>query len=177
MTRRDAGFTLAALMLAPIFKLVEFVALPPLYRPDLLALLTAAAGRSLDPWVAAPVGFAVGLIEDLFVGRALGVRAVSLALAGVTSSLLKSVLDPDSAFSKMLGASAGTVTADVISFGILRARGTSVGLAYLLRYVIPGTLVWALALALPVGAAAERLARCIVRIWPSSDEGRKGVTA
>ena len=177
MTPREAAFALTALFFTPILKLAEFVALPTLYRPDLLLVLTAVISRSLHPWAAAPVGFAVGLIEDLLVGRALGVRAVSLALAGVVSSLLKSVLDPDSAFSKVLCAAAAAFSADAASFGMLRIRGTAVGVVYLLKWVLPGTLLWAAALAVPMGAVAERLARGIVRIWPSSDGGQKGVTA
>ena len=177
MTRREIASALSAFFLAPVFKVVEFVALPAAYRPDFLVVLAAVVGWSSDVWSAAPVGFALGLLEDLFVGRVLGMRAMSLALASAISSVLKGALNPDSVFSKAISAGVAAAAADIASFSILRARGINVGVLYLLRWVLPATVAWSAVLAVPVGAAANGLARGIARLWPSPGEGRKGVTA
>jgi rod shape-determining protein MreD len=172
MTRAEVAIAAAALILAPLFKAFEFVLLPVLYRPDFLLALAVAVGWSSDLWTAATAGFTLGLLEDLFAGRALGTRALSMALAAVTSSFVKRLINPDSVLSKVIAAMVSAALADAASFAILRARGIEVGLIYFVRWIWPVSVGWSAVLVLPVGSITHRLARILSRLWPS--EGKQG---
>lgn len=172
MTRAEISIAVAALVLTPAFKVVEFVALPVLYRPDFLLVLAVAVGWHSDVWSAAPAGFALGLLEDLFVGRFPGQRAVSLAAAAAISSSLKRLISPDSALSKVIAAVVSAAAADLASFVILRSGGIDASVTYLVRWIWPVSVAWSAFLVLPVESVTRRFAGLLGRLWP--EEGRKG---
>lgn len=173
MTRNEVFVAIAALLQASLMKIVEFVALPVLHRPDLLLTLAVVVGWSSHPWAAAWSGFALGLIDDLIGGRALGVRAVSLGLAAAVSSSLKRLIRPDAALSKMVAASISATVADLLSFAALRGRGSGVTGTYFIRWIWPATVVWAVVLVLPADWVTRRLAQGLGRLWPAPDETRR----
>lgn len=167
MTRREGFVALTGVLLSPLFKIFESVAVPAGFRPDFLLLLAVSCGWSCDVWAAAPAGFAVGLVEDLIVGRALGMRSASLAAAAVTASLLRRVINPDSAVSKILAALASAVVADAASLVILRSAGVELGYQYLARKILPVTVAWAGVLALPMDFIVTRISRALSGLWPA----------
>lgn len=173
MSRREAFMAATALILAPVLKMFESVVLPVSYRPDFLVVLAVSSGWSCDVWVAAPSGFAIGLVEDLLTGRAPGMRSISLAVAALAASLVKRVVSPDSLVSKVLAALASAGVADVASFAILRATGVRVDLVYFLRSILPVTVVWAGLLMLPVDFILTRVSQAFARLWPARRRDRE----
>ncbi len=175
MIRKEALVALSAVPLAFLFKALEFVALPFMYRPDLLLVLAVAVGWASGFWMSFPIGFVVGLIEDLISGRAPGSRAVSLSLAALTSSLIRRFVNPDSALSKMISAALSAVIADAACFGVLRAMGIGIGFDYSVRTILPASVAWAAALILPVDSMLRRLVAFFGRFWPAKEEGETEV--
>ncbi len=173
MTRSDLLVALSALVLAPLFKAVEFIVLPVAYRPDLLVVLAISVGWTCEFWTAVPGGFIVGLVEDLLTGRALGSRAISLALAASTSTLLKRFVSPDAALSKVIAALVSAAVADAMNFAILRGMGIPAGLYNFLRVIWPATVAWSAVLVLPLDSLNRRFALLLGRLWPAGEEKRK----
>ncbi|MGE5580027.1 MAG: rod shape-determining protein MreD [Bacillota bacterium] len=177
MTRKEGLAAFASLFLAISLKSVEFVVFPVKYRPDLLVVLAASLGWASGLWMSFPLGFVLGLLEDLIFGRALGQRAISLAVASMTASLLRRFVNPDSALSKALVAVISAVLADAAGFATLRAMGIEIGLQYSVRMILPATAAWSLILILPIDALQRRLAGLIGRIVPAGEDREKEVAA
>lgn len=95
MNPRDGSVITIALILAPLAKLIEFVAGPAVGGPDILAGLSVCVGWLCDMWYALPAGFVLGLIEDVVTARCLGSRAIALALASLVAAGIRSILNPD----------------------------------------------------------------------------------
>ena len=177
MIRNEGLAAIASLLLAVLLKSVEFVVLPVQYRPDLLVVLAASLGWACGLWMSFPLGFVLGLLEDLFFGRALGQRAISLGVASMMASLLRRFVNPDSALSKALTAGISSVLADAVGFVTLRAMGIEVGFQYWVRMILPATAAWSVVLILPVVGLQRRLAEFIGRIVPARGDREKEVAA
>jgi rod shape-determining protein MreD len=177
MIRNEGLAAIASLLLAVLLKSVEFVVLPVQYRPDLLVVLAASLGWACGLWMSFPLGFVLGLLEDLFFGRALGQRAISLGVASMMASLLRRFVNPDSALSKALTAGISSVLADAVGFVTLRAMGIEVGFQYWVRMILPATAAWSVVLILPVDGLQRRLAEFIGRIVPARGDREKEVAA
>lgn len=172
MTRHEISVVVLAIFVAPLAKMVEFAALRAVGGPDFLAVLAVSVGWSCDLWSAGPAGFILGLIEDLISGRALGTRAVSLALAAFLASGLRRFLNPDSLSSKMIAAFAGTALADLASWAILLSLGIPITYAHFAKSIWIRSALWSAFLIGPVEALMRRAAGSIQSLLPSS--GRKG---
>ena len=177
MTRREALASISAVVLAIAFKAIEFVMLPVRYRPDLLIVLAVSVGWACGFWMSFPVGFVLGLLEDLISGRAPGSRALSLALAAMTSSIIKRFVNPDSVLSKLISAILSTAVADVACFGVLRAMGIEIGLDYSIRMILPASVAWSALLILPVDSMVRRLSHFLGRLLPAKEDREREVPA
>jgi len=177
MTRREALAAISAVVLAVLFKAVEFVTLPVRYRPDLLVVLAVSTGLACGFWTSFPIGFVLGLIEDLVSGRAPGSRAISLSLAAMTSSIIKRFANPDSVFSKLISAVLSTAVADAACFGVLRAMGIGIGLDYSVRMILRASVAWSVLLILPVDSIARRFSHFLGRFWPVNEDREREVQA
>lgn len=174
MTRSESLVALSAIILGIVAKAFEFIALPVSFRPDLLVVLAVSVGWACEFWTSVPAGFALGLLEDLITGRALGSRAISLSIAAATASLLKRFISPDAVLSKVIAALVAATVADVASFALLRAMGIEVGLMNFVRMIWPSTAAWSVVLVLPLDAVNRRFALFLGRFWPAR-EGRGAV--
>lgn len=177
MIRKEGLAAISAVILAVLFKAVEFVALPVRYRPDLLMVLAVVVGWICGFWMSFPIGFVLGLVEDLITGRAPGSRALSLSLAAVTSSIIKRFVNPDSVLSKVISAVVSTALADAACFGILRAMGVGIGLDHSIRMILPASVAWSALLVLPIDSAVRRLASFFGRFWPANEDREREVPA
>lgn len=172
MSRREGSIIAVAVLLAPLAKMVEFAAIPAIGGPDILVCLAICVGWSCDVWNALPAGFALGLIEDIVTGRALGSRAVSLALAAALAAGMKRVVNPDSLSSKALAALCGTTLADCVTWGILALMGIHIATTHFLRGILVPSALWAAALVGPLEFTVKRLASAVQSVWPAP--GRTG---
>lgn len=168
----DSFHIITALLTAVLAKVVESVMLPAVRSPDLLVVLAACVGWSCDLWNALPAGFAIGLIEDLIVGRALGSRAISLAVAAAAVSALKRFINPDSFSSKILAALASATLADLVTWAILRSMRMGIAATFFVREIWLPSALWSLLLIGPLHAVIRRTAAGLQNLWPSS--GTKG---
>ncbi len=160
------------MILAPLAKLIEFVAGPAVGGPDILAGLSVCVGWLCDMWYALPAGFVLGLIEDVVTARCLGSRAIALALASLVAAGIRSILNPDSLSSKMLAALCGTTLADYVTWGILASRGIRIAAPYFFRSIWIPSALWSLALIGPLHFSVRRMALLAGTVWPPP--GRKG---
>ncbi len=176
MTRRQWHIAVLAIVLSPVFKAVEFVAFPGGSRPDLLLLLVISASLTCDMWDSIPLGFLIGLLEDLVAKRLLGVRAISLAIAAGTVSLGSTALGPDTAVSKLALAFAASITGDAAAFLVLRGLGLPFSMSYF-RTVLMETLFWSVILVIPVNAIMAKLARFVSNILPGKTHREGGLWA
>jgi rod shape-determining protein MreD len=177
MTRNESLAVVSALVLGILFKAFEFIVLPVAYRPDLLVILAVSVGWACGFWASAPAGFALGLLEDLISGRAPGCRAISLSVAAATSTMLKRLISPDAVLSRVIAALLSTFVADAVSYGILRATGLEIGLQYVLRVILPASVVWSMVLILPLGGMNRRFALLLGRIWPAKEGSGREASA
>lgn len=157
-------------IVAPLLKIAEFVLLPPARRPDLLMVLAIAVGWIGEPWASAPVGFGIGLMEDVLVGRALGVRAATLAACAGLASAGKKALNPEPVVSRCLIAFLVSGFGDLLSYGLLRMLGFSISPSVLVSHVLPWTSVWSAALAVPFYPILRRVWGAAARCWPDAVE-------
>jgi rod shape-determining protein MreD len=123
-------------------------------------------------WYALPAGFVLGLTEDVVTARCLGSRAVALGLAALVAAGIRSVLNPDSLYSKALAAFCGTTVADYVTWGLLAAKDIRITSAYFLRSIWIPSALWSLALIGPLEFSLRRIALAAQSVWPSP--GRKG---
>lgn len=173
MNRRlgTIGLSVAVIVIvAPLLKIAEFVLLSPVRRPDLLMVLAIAVGWIGEPWASAPVGFGIGLVEDLLVGRALGVRAATLAACAALASAGRRALNPEPVASRCLVAFIVSGFGDLLSYGLLRMLGFSISPSVLIRYVLPWTSAWSAALVVPFYPLLRRVWRAAARYWPDTVE-------
>lgn len=177
MTRREALASLSAVLLAVMFKAVEFVALPVTHRPDLLMVLAVSVGWTCGFWTSVPSGFILGILEDLFTGRAPGSRAISLCVASTVTTTMRRFVNPESVVSKAMAALVSTVLADAACFGAMRAAGVEIGLTYAARAILPASVAWSVILILPVDAVARRFAAFLGRFWPAREDKEREVPA
>lgn len=174
MSRKDAFTLISAVFLAPFLKVVETVALAPVKRPDLLLVLAASTGWSTGISAAIPAGFVIGAFDDVLCGRALGSRALSLAVAAVLSSFVKNLVNQDSWLAKMVTVAGSAVMSDFVGFGILRATGVALSFPYFLRSILPLGAIWTPILVIPMGFILSRLTRAFSGLWPASSEYEGG---
>ncbi len=176
MTRKQWQTVILTVALSPVFKAIEFVAFPGGRKPDLLLLLVISVSLTCDMWDSMPLGFIVGLLEDLAAKRFLGVRAISLALAAGTVSLGSKALNPDAAISKLALAFAASVTGDAAAFLVLRGLGLSFSLSYF-KTVLLGTLFWSVMLVIPINAIMTKLVQLLSNILPGKTHREGGLWA
>ncbi len=169
MTRRELTTCLLALVLTPVFKALEFSVFPATNRPDLLMILAIIVGLGSGVWVALPGGFLVGLLEDLTTMRVPGARAVSLAIAAGTASLLRRFLSPDAIHSRILITFLGNLAGDLAGYGLVRLMGISISLSHF-RTVICYSLAWSVGLVLPTGFLMKRAVNVLLAVIPGDDE-------
>lgn len=173
---RDAFIISLTLLLAVLAKIVESAALPALMGPDLLVVLAGCVGWSCDLWNAVPAGFAIGLLEDVIIGRALGARSVSLALAAASASALRWFINPDSLSSKVIAAFFAATLADFSTWLILGLRGISIPGSHFIKAIWIPTALWSVLLMGPAETAIRKAAGFIGRYFPSSEtKGRETV--
>ncbi len=168
MTRREFYTVIVSLLLAPVLKAVEFASFPAVDRPDLLMILAVGLGLLCGPWVSGPAGFFVGLVEDLTVTRAFGVRGVSLGIAALSASALRRFLNPDAFFSRALITFVSVVAGDAVCYGLLRAKGIVVGTAHLQR-VLLNSAGWSFFLTTPISYGLKKAAAALLTVAPGDE--------
>lgn len=169
---RDAFVILASVLFAAVAKIAEAALLPASRGPDLLVVLAACVGWSCDLWNALSAGFALGLIEDLILGRALGLRAVSLTLAALTASGLRQFINQESLSSKVIVGIVSSTVSDLVAWGILASMGMAIEGSHFVRAIWIPSALWSALLIAPAEAVTVRTAVFLHGLWPSS--GRKG---
>lgn len=148
MRSRVLAFVVLLLLGMAFLWLQSSIPLPA--RPDLLAILSVAVGFRYDlPWACA-TGFALGLMEDLSSGRIMGIRAGALVAASAFSNFVASFVNPETYYSKSLSALGPLILGDLASFGLFRMKGIPLTGSFLVRYVIPSSIIWGFVAASPM---------------------------
>ncbi len=176
MTRREILTVIPALFLVPLLKVMEFVIFPSGQRPDLLIVLAVCIGLTCDVWNALPAGFLAGLLEDLIAWRIRGVRAISLALAAGAVSLGARAVNPDAPASRLTLSVVASVVGDIAAFGVIRSLGFPLSPSFF-RGVLVNTVLWSLALVLPINWALNGISRLGARFFLPEDSRGRGMLA
>lgn len=94
-------------------------------RPDLLLALAVAVGLAFGPREAVGVGLAAGLLEDLLVGRHLGLFAAAKVLAGFVVALTGQKVYKDHLLVPLCGGLVGTWVARLVVVFLLNVSGVA----------------------------------------------------
>jgi rod shape-determining protein MreD len=148
--RRELVAAVIALVISLPLKLFEFVFLPSIARPDLLMVLSISAGYTAGWNYGIYAGFLIGLLEDVFVGRVLGVRALSLAVAALISASTRDYVTPDAILPRALLSGGSALIGDSAAYVLLSAKGRSVTFRHFVSHILKYGIIWSIVLALPV---------------------------
>lgn len=154
----------SVLLLAPVFKILEFTLLPS--RIDLIMVLSCAVGWACNPWISGPAGFVLGLMDDLFAGRVLGVRALSFMIVAILVSSSKRFISSEMLFSKSMVSALCSGIGDVVSLGLFRTLGVTLGSSYVFSTIIPRTMVWTFFLVIPIDIFLIAMVKFLGRVFP-----------
>lgn len=105
-------------------------------RPDLILILVISLGLLNGPREGALAGFAGGLLEDLLLGRYVGVRAISKMIAGYLAGLAGKRVYRDSLVTSVLLVLGGTIISEFLSFTLWWELGSPLALGAGLGSVI-----------------------------------------
>lgn len=174
MTRRDIGLFVICLLLAPLVLLIQYVYLGSARGPDLAIALACAAGW-ISPWPASGVtGFAVGLMQDLFVGRIFGFSALSLSVAAMSMSWMRGFLNPGMMFSASIAATVSVLISDFVSYVTLRLLRTPINLVFFLKEILPSAVAWAFIMAIPFCFVIRNISNLLLKLWPDNEKEKAG---
>jgi len=105
-------------------------------KPDLILILVISLGLVNGSREGAAAGFAGGLLEDLLLGRYVGVRVVSKMAAGYLAGLAGKRVYRDSLLTSVLLVLGGTVISEFLSFALWWKLGSPLALGAGLGSVI-----------------------------------------
>lgn len=177
MNGKRLSFFITYALLAPLMLLVQYVYLGSAQGLDLGIVLACSAGW-LGPvpasWV---VGFGIGLIQDVFVGRTLGFAALSLFVVSMMMSWVRGFLNPRMPFAASIAAMVSTGVGDCVSCAVLRLVNTPLTWEFFIRDILPYSLIWAFALIIPVNLMVNALSGILAMVWPDSKGEGVGITS
>ena len=174
MSRKDWTLLIVSVCLAPLALLIQFVFLGGIKDPDLNLILACAAGW-LAPWpTSGLLGFAVGLIQDLFAGRVLGFSALALTVASMSMSWMRRLLNPGMLFSAGLAGSASVMISDFLAFALLRLLKMPLQFELFLKKMLPFTVGWAFMLTGLFSFIVGKASNIALKLWPDSATERAG---
>lgn len=164
------GVRLAALVVAVLVLQLSIASRAELAgaRPDLLAVLAVAAGLVLGPERGAVVGFAAGLLEDLFLTTPLGLTALVWGVAAWGVGTVVTTVAHPTRLTSVLLAAAASLSA-TLAFAVV---GALLGQEQLLTGRLP-----AIALVEAVVTAALVLPAARAVRWADADAARSGAGA
>lgn len=107
-------------------------------KPDLVLLFVISLGLLNGAREGAVAGFTGGLLEDLLLGRYVGVRAISKMVAGYLAGLAGRRVYRDSLFTPVFLVLGGTIISEFLSFALWWKLGSSLTLgAGLVSVILP----------------------------------------
>lgn len=164
---------IAYALLTPLLLLIQYVYLGSAKGLDLAMVMACSAGWLIPlpgSWV---TGFCIGLIQDVFTGRALGFSALSLSVISIVTSQVRGFLNPGMPFADNIAAVISAGVGDCVSYASLRLLNMAVTWEFFARDVLPYSLIWSFALIIPVNLMVSGVAGIIAMVWP--DKKGKGV--
>ncbi len=110
-------------------------------RPDLLLVVTILLGLRFGPLPGAGVGLAGGLLQDVLIGRFIGMNALTKGLTGYCIGLAEEKLFKENIATPLAAVLVGTITHESLFWLLQAGFGRYVPLpAALGRVIIPGAL-------------------------------------
>jgi rod shape-determining protein MreD len=174
MTKRDAVLIVLCVLLAFLAMSVEYVYLGGPGKPDLTLGLVCAVS-----WVCSwPVGliaaFLVGVIEDIIIGRFVGISALSFLVAAMTMMGMRGPLNPDMVLSPAIAAVISAITSGLVSYAALLSFGTHIHWKFFLRGILYYDAIWSLIMIFPFYLLFRGVSRSLEKMWPESTNEKVG---
>lgn len=168
------GLLVTCVLLAPLMLLIQHVCLGTTPGLDLAVVLACAAGW-LSPWpISGIIGFAIGLIQDLFVGRVIGFSALSLSVISMSMSSIRGFLNPSMAFSSSIAAVVCTGLGDLVTYVVLRLSKIPLSLSFFVKDILPYSLIWSFVLIVPFNFIVKGISGMLAMLWPAGKEQEAG---
>lgn len=174
MSKRELCVIISCLLLLPVIEIVEYVYFRDLPGPDLTMVLSCAVGWAIDIPVSSLAGFSVGLFEDVFSGRIIGLSALSLTVTSAFTSWIRRRVSVDVIFSKSIAALISSIVGDFVGYISLRSLGVSVDFSYFCKTLLLYTSMWSFFLIIPFEFILQTLSNLILKLWPGNKEGKAG---
>ena len=108
-----AGFTIAGLVLRSIFPRVLHLAWS---TPDFLLLLVVFNAMFRGRWQGGVAGFLIGLTEDLFFGRFIGLNALAKCVVGILSGSLSTSIFKENMWVPVINVFVGSLISMTLVF-------------------------------------------------------------
>ncbi len=85
-------------------------------KPNLFIILLLFIGVFIGKIYGAAIGITFGLLIDLFIGKALGINAIVLGIAGICGGIFTKNLSKDSRMTIMVMSAGATLICEIISY-------------------------------------------------------------
>ncbi|HHY68621.1 MAG TPA: hypothetical protein PLB36_02260 [Bacillota bacterium] len=174
MTKRDIALVFISILLALLTLSVKYVYLGGLGRPDLTLGLVCAVGWTCSWPVTLITAFAVGIIQDLLIGRYIGLSALSLLVAAMTMSGMRGPLNPELALSPVLAGALSALTSDFAAYlGLLLVKA-AVEWGFFLRGILYFDVIWNVVAVLPFCLLISWISSQLAEVWPELPGEKEG---
>ncbi len=174
MKGKRLGLFITCVLLAPLMLLIQHVSFGTTQGFDLAIVLACAAGWLAGWPISGVIGFSIGLIQDLFVGRVIGFSTLSLSVVSMSMSWIRGFLNPSMAFSSSIAAMISTGLGDLVSYAVLRLSKTPLSLSFFIREILPYSLLWSFILVVPVNSIVKGISGMLAMLWPNGKEQEAG---
>ena len=109
--------------------------------PDLPLLFSMSIGLTAGPWVGAATGFASGMLQDLAIGRYLGLNALGTGVAGYLAGIAGARLFREGAVVPAAVGFGGSLAADATRLLILWCAGSRISMVGRLPMLLKAALL------------------------------------
>jgi rod shape-determining protein MreD len=171
MNRERICFFITYALLSPSLLIIEYACLGNTKGLDIPLALALSAGWFNPFPVSGVIGFGIGLIQDLFVGRVLGFSALCLSLVSMLMSQVRGFLNPSMPFASSMAALISAGFGDMVAYLVLKLLRTPVSWAFFIKDILPLSLIWSFVLIIPVNLLTGGVFSLVTLFLP--DGGKK----
>ncbi|HHY11409.1 MAG TPA: hypothetical protein GX529_02145 [Firmicutes bacterium] len=168
MNGKRMGLFIAYALLTPLMLLIQYVYPGTVKGLDLALVLACSAGWFSPLPASGVIGFGIGLIQDLFVGRIIGFSALSLSVVSMSMSWVRGFLNPAMPFASSIATMISTGVGDFTAYVVLQLLSTPVSWEFFIRDMLPYSLIWSFTLIIPVNLVVNGVAGILAMVWPDS---------
>ncbi len=161
-------------ILTPLALLFQFVYLKTTRTLDLGLVLACSAGWLNPLPISAVIGFGIGFIQDMFIGRVVGFSAFVLTVVSTIMSWMRQFLNPSMLFSGSIAASIATGAGDCTAYMLIYFMDLPFDSGFFIREILPYSMAWPFVLIVPVNFLIKGLLNILCIVLPDETKTKIG---